>query len=179
MKLSSTDPGKEKILCIRAATPVVVTMPSRSSAEGKAAVLQMPSRFHQGERRAPAVITMPARSKAAHPSVVQMPARFPSARMEEPAESVETGAAEGRGPKADRHGLSDSLRMALIALFALLGWPRPTHGKDPGAAAARPWKLELLNVISRVQIPAPATGRGLAAQGPAPMAKGVDLASAA
>lgn len=185
MKLSSTDPGKEKVLCIRATTPVVVTMPSRSGAEGRgAAVLQMPSPFHHAERKAPAVITMPSRSKAAHPSVVEMPARFPSARMGEPAERIETGAAERRSPKADRPGLSDSLRMALIALFALLGWPRPTHGKDPGAAAARPWKLELLNVISRLQIPVPATGRGLAAQGPAlelprTMAKGADLASAA
>lgn len=68
-----------------------------------------------------------------------------------------------RRSQVDRLSLSESLRMTLIALFALLGWPRPTHGKDPGAAGARPWKLELLNVISKLELPTPARARRLAA----------------
>lgn len=181
MKLSSTEPGKEKVLCIRATTPVVVPMPSRCGAEGKgAAVLQMTSRFHLPARKAPVVITMPSRSSAARPSVVEMPARFPSWRTEAAAASVDTA----RKPQAERLGLSESLRMTLVALFALLGWPRPTHGKDPGAAAARPWKLELLNVISRLHIPAAAPARSLAAEAavlefPQPVAERAELASAA
>jgi len=184
MNLPSREPGKEKVMCIRAKTlPVVATMPRRSTGADKgAAVLQMPTRFHHSERKAPVVITMPSRSHTAHSSVVEMPARFPSARIEEESDPMEAGTVARRKPQADRLGLSDSLRMTLIALFALLGWPRPTHGKDPGAAAARPWKLELLNVISRLHIPS--TGRRLAAEAavmdfPQRVAESIDLARAA
>ena len=175
MNLPGRDPGKEKVQCIRANTlPAVVTMPSRFAGAG-AAVLQMPSRFHLAGRKAPVVIAMPSRSNSSRQraSVLEMPARGLSTRAQD-------------GAQKDHLGLSSSLRMTLIALFALLGWPRPTRGKDPGAAAARPWKLELLNVISRLELPVPATGRGLAAQGAAlefrrPLSKkmGADLASAA
>lgn len=164
MKLYSTDPGREKVQSIRATAPVVVTMPSRNSTAGEgAAVLQMPSRFHTFEREEVTVISMPSRLHSRHSSVVEMPARFPASRRNASAVSIDTGRAVEREPQTDRLGLSESLRMTLIALFALLGWPRPTHGKDPGAASARPWKLELLNVISRLQVPSPAPRRRLAA----------------
>lgn len=161
MNLLSRDPGKEKVQCIRAKTlPAVVTMPSRSTgAESRgAAVLQMPSRFHGPDRKAPVLITMPSRSRATQQraSLVEMPSS-----VHDTDES-----AEGRVKPQPAHlGLSDSLRMTLIALFALLGWPRPTHGKDPGAAGARPWKLELLNVVSKLALPTPGAGRQLAARG--------------
>jgi hypothetical protein len=48
--------------------------------------------------------------------------------------------------------LRDGIRMTLVALFALLGWPGP-HGKDPGAAGLRPWKVERLDAISKLRIP--------------------------
>jgi hypothetical protein len=178
MNLRSRDPGKEKVQCIRAKTlPAVITMPLRSAgADGKAAaVLQMPSRLHLAGRKAPVVIAMPSRPNRVHQraSVVEMPARVLPARAQD-------------GAQKDHLGLSTSLRMTLIALFALLGWPRPTHGKDPGAAAARPWKLELLNVVSKLELTVPAAGRGLAAQGAArefrqPLSTelGADLVSAA
>ncbi len=165
MNLPSRDPGQEKVQCIRAKTlPAVVTMPSRcSGAEGGAAVLHMPSRF-QAARKTPVVIKMPSRSHSAqaHGSLVEMPARAASSRAQDEDGSAEAGAV-GRKPQVDSRGLTESLRMTLIALFALLGWPRPTHGKDPGAAAARPWKLEFLNVISRLELPDPAKSRRLAA----------------
>lgn len=164
MNLLSRDPGKEKVQCIRAKNlPAVVTMPSRSTgAESRgAAVLQMPSRFHATDRKAPVLITMPSRSRETQQpaSLVEMPSRAASVQ------DADESAGGGMKPQANRLGLSDSLRMTLIALFALLGWPRPTHGKDPGAAGARPWKLEFLNVISKLELPKPATGRRLAAQG--------------
>lgn len=164
MNLLSRDPGKDKVQCIRAKTlPAVVTMPSRSTgAESRgAAVVQMPSRFSVSDRKAPVLITMPSRSRSTQQraSLVEMPSRAGSVQ------DADDSAGGRMKPQADRLGLSDSLRMTLIALFALLGWPRPTHGKDPGAAGARPWKLELLNVISKLALPTPATGRSLAAQG--------------
>lgn len=184
MNRPSRDPGRDNVQCIRAKTlPVVVTMPSRFGAEGKgAAVLHMPARFNQAERKTPAVITMPSRSSVPQQaSVVEMPAAA-SARAEE--EDGATLAVAPRKPQAERPGLSSSLRMTLMALLALLGWPRPTHGKDPGAAAARPWKLELLNVISRLSLPRPATSGGLVAQTavlefPPAIAEGADLVRAA
>jgi hypothetical protein len=186
MNLLSRGPGKEKVQCIRAKLlPAVLTMPSRfTRVEGKSAVLlQMPSRFRLAERRAPVVITMPSRSNSRQQraSVVEMPTRAVSSRAQDVDESAETGGLPRRASPKDHLGMSNSLRMTLIALFALLGWPRPTHGKDPGAAAARPWKLELLNVISKLELPAPAAGRGLAAQVRQPVSEkmGADLASAA
>lgn len=164
MNLLSRDPGKEKVQCIRAKTlPAVVTMPSRSTgAESRgAAVLQMPSRLHAAVRKTPVLITMPSRSRETQQraSLVEMPSRAASVQ------DADDSAGGRVKSQSDRLGMSDSLRMTLIALFALLGWPRPTHGKDPGAAGARPWKLELLNVISKLQLPTPANGRKLAAQG--------------
>lgn len=88
-----------------------------------------------------------------------MPSRITAA--DEKDEATETHA---RARSEIARSFSDGLRMTLVALFALLGWPRPTHGKDPGAAAARPFKLELLNVISKLQISSPAAAGSLAAR---------------
>lgn len=167
MNLPSRDPGKEKVQCIRAKSlPAVVVMPSRvTGAESQgAAVLQMPSRL-QTARKAPVVIKMPSRTHSAQPhaSLLEMPSHVVSSQVQDEDDSAEAGAVARRELQTPRRSLTDSLRMTLIALFALLGWPRPTHGKDPGAAAARPWKLELLNVISRLELPTPAKERRLAA----------------
>lgn len=159
----SRDLGNNNVLCIRP-KPLheVVTMPSRlnrsegrRSALDRGAVVRMPARLPRGEHRSPVVLTMPSRSSRAqqHASVVEMPSRF-----EDTGETLESHAAANWRKPVDTHlsarlTLSDGLRMTLVALFALLGWPRPTHGNDPGAAAARPLKLELLNVISNLRIP--------------------------
>lgn len=180
MNRPSKEPGRENVQCIRTTPlPVVVTMQARSGrAEGEAArVVQMPARFHSGERKAAVVVPMRPASNCMQihsPSIVEMPSRI--------GDSGEAGQKHGWS-----EGFGDGLRMTLVALFALLGWPRPTHGKDPGAAAARPWKLELLNVVSRLQIPAASLSRQMAAQAPVlqfprPVASenlGADLASAA
>lgn len=156
MNRPSRDPGKEKIVSIRANTlPVVVTMPSRSShAEGRgAAVLQMPGRFAQEARRAP-VVAMPSPSTCRSlrtNRVVEMPDR-----LNDSEESGETRSMAAWRRRPTRLSLSEGLRMTLVALFALLGWPRPGHPKDPGAAGARPWKLEILNAISNLHLPTPA-----------------------
>lgn len=161
-------PSRDNVLSIRAkALPVVVTMPSRESrAEGRgAAVLQMPARFHRAERKAPVVLAMPSRSTCTQrrsSSVVEMPSRITEIGNTD--ESSEPHALPRSKSFVGANGFSDGLRMTLVALFALLGWPRPTHGKDPGAAAARPFKLELLNVISKLQIPGAATAGSLAAR---------------
>lgn len=151
-------PSRDNVQCIRVKTSAaVVSMPARPSyaQRSEAGVLQMSDRFHRFEHKAPVVLPMPSQSNGAreHSSaVVEMPARSDSPDQR-----------EGKPGGID---FSATLRMTLVALFALLGWPKPTHGSDPGAAAARPWKLELLNAISKVRIPAPDLPGRLAAQRP-------------
>lgn len=124
--------GKDNVLCIRAKTlPEVVSMPRAMESK----VVSMGPRL---VRKAPVVLEMPRPAEKA--AVVEMRSR--------------------RDEAASASSLRDGLRMTLVALFALLGWPRPTHGNDPGAAAARPWKVERLNVVSKMRIPA----AGMAAQ---------------
>lgn len=155
-------PSRDNVLNFRAkALPVVVTMPSRiDRAEGRgAALLQMPARFSQGEPKKSVVLSMPSRC-AQHraSSVIEMPA--PAADSDEAHEAHAPARSESQPA-----GFGDALRMTLVALFALLGWPKPTHGKDPGAAGAKPCKLELLDVFSRLQIPAAPAASRAAAQG--------------
>ncbi len=176
-------PSRENVLSMRSKPLSVVTVPSPHSkgAEDRGAVVvTMPIRSARLERRRGMVVEMPSRSARAKErsrDVVQMPARnSEAAEILDPQSSL----------RANSQVLCDGIRMTLVALFALLGWPRPTHGKDPGAAGARPWKLELLNVISKLQIQASVPARGMAAQGsvlafqrPASEEIGADLASAA
>jgi hypothetical protein len=54
------------------------------------------------------------------------------------------------------------MRMTLLALLALLGWPKPTRDNDPGASAARPGFWELVNLVSKVRLPG--TARPIAAR---------------
>ncbi len=156
-------PSRDNVQCIRAKTlPVVVTMPSRSSrAEGRgAAVLQMSSHLHHSAQ----VLTMPPHTNCTQhhsAAVVEMPSR--NGDKEEAADASPLASSKSQ---ANGLAFSEGLRMTLVALFALLGWPRPTHGTDPGAAAARPWRLELLNVISKLRISQPAFARQWAAQAP-------------
>lgn len=172
-------PSRDNVQCIRAKTlPVVLTMPSRSSrAEGRGAA--MSSHLHHGAH----VVTMPAHSNTQHHSaaVFEMPSRNEDSADKDEAVDAHLPIASNSQHEAHAIGLalSESLRMTLVALFALLGWPRPTRGKDPGAAAARPVRLELLNVISKLRIPQPAVVRRLAAQAPATENNVADLAQAA
>lgn len=150
----SKDIGSHKIQCIRP-KPLheVSAMPARlDHSEHRGDVVQMRARWPYREHRTAAVLTMPSRSNRAsnRASVVEMPSRLEGTSETQESHTV----AEQRRPTGAAQGLSDGLRMTLVALFALLGWPGPTHGKDPGAAAARPFKLELLNVISSLRIPA-------------------------
>jgi hypothetical protein len=133
------------------------------------------------------VVTMPSHSnRTQHHSaaIVEMPSR--NGDKDEAVDASLPAASKSRsGSHANGLAFSESLRMTLVALFALLGWPPPTRGKDPGAAGARPWKLELLNVISKLRIPQPAVARQWAAQAalefprPATEDNGADLAQAA
>ena len=186
-------PSRDNVQCIRAKTlPVVLTMPSRSNrAEGRGAA--MSSHIYHGAH----VVTMPShpnRTQHHSAAVVEMPSRNGDKEEAVDARSVDArllaASKSQREPHANGLAFSESLRMTLVALFALLGWPPPTRGKDPGAAGARPWKLELLNVISKLRIPQPAVARQWAARGaarasalefprPATEDNGADLAQAA
>lgn len=135
--------------------PAVVTMPLRSGArkastpdagkeDRKPGAVQPVSCSLRDGRKTSRVLAMPA-SRLAHgaSSVIQMPPRDGGGD-----EASETPAF----PMPGYSNFAESLRMTLVALFALLGWPRPTHGKDPGAAGARPWRPELLTLISSPRI---------------------------
>lgn len=118
----------------------VISMPSRErSVRSAAVVVQMPSRGARAERGT-AVITMPTRIDSA------------AAYAE----------AKGNTEEPLRH-LPSAFRLTLLALFAWLGWPRPTHGKGPGAAGARPWKPSLLSLISTLHLPTAASSPARAA----------------
>jgi hypothetical protein len=49
--------------------------------------------------------------------------------------------------------LSAGVRITLVALFALMGWPHPTRDNDPGPSAARPCHWERTSLISRLWLP--------------------------
>lgn len=170
MNRLSRDLGNNKVLSIRPKpSHEVVTMPVRlNRSESRCTVLQMRARSPHYEHGARTVLTMPSRSKRTqqHSPVIEM--FSPVEDASENSEShVAIHATDRRGLIGARLSLSDGLRMTLVALFALLGWLQPTHGKDPGAAAAKPFKLELLDVISGLRIPA-ASSAALAARGAAP-----------
>lgn len=114
------------------ANSTVISIPSRErAARSTAVVVQMPSRWEPSEQHSATVITMPTRIDCAE------------AHAEAKAEA-----------EARLSHLPSAVRLTLLALFAWLGWPRPTHGKGPGAAGARPWKPSLLNLISTLHLPA-------------------------
>lgn len=130
-------PNRENVVVMRANThPSVIPMPSRDRAQrASAAVVQMPSRFAPSAERSASVITMPVRADQDQSDA--------TTTLEEPATA----------------SLTSALRLTLLALFTWLGWPRPTHGKDPGAASARPWKPARLTLISALHLPLPGLGR--------------------
>lgn len=118
--------SRENVQCIRARTlPSVIEMPSRKSRLARHGnnVVQMRS----AENRAKIVVEMPA-----HPYATSC-ARTP-----------------GANPQANSEAIYCGLRIAMMALVALFGWPHPTRDNDPGpASTARPWKLERLSVVGR------------------------------
>jgi hypothetical protein len=111
--------------------PAVVTMPSRNGARSSAVVVEMPSRMEEGVERHSKVVTLPARTGS---RVVEF-ATKPSAM------------------RSGYEALSAGVRMTLVALFALLGWPHPTRDNDPGPSAARPCHWERVSLISRLYLP--------------------------
>ena len=134
-------PNRENVVVMRANPhPSVIPMPSRDRAQrASAAVVQMPSSLEPEDERSATVIPMPVRPPQAGGE--------PAVKIEEPAPI----------------SLSSALRLTLLALFTWLGWPWPTHGKDPGAASARPWKPAILTLISAIRLPLPALTRHKAA----------------
>ncbi len=145
-------PDNDNIVTMRDnAHSEVISMPSRERSVRSAAVVQMPSRGARAERGA-AVITMPTRIDSA------------------------AGYAEAKADAEEplRH-LPSAFRLTLLALFAWLGWPRPTHGKGPGAAGARPWKPSLLSLISTLHLPGVATKPACAAVVELPVGRTSDL----
>jgi hypothetical protein len=124
--------SRENVQCIRARTlPSVIEMPSRMNrlARHRSNVVQMLS----AENRAKVVVEMPA-----HPHVASG-ARPSSTNQQANSEAIYCG-----------------LRIAMMALAALFGWPHPTRDNDPGpASTARPWRLERLNVVGRNRAASP------------------------
>ena len=107
-------------------------------------------------RRLSGVITMPSRD--AKPAASSVLLKMPPQIDREPANSGVV-VLPARAEKAEsitllRSGagvLSLSVRMALMALIALLG-PHPTRDNDPGPSAARPGFWERLSLISRQEL---------------------------
>ncbi len=118
-------PNDNNIVTMR--EPAQPTTAPRTSRQ-RAVVVQMPSRWGRPEQHTATVITMPTRIDSAE--------SYSEAKSEEPLQQ-----------------LPSAVRLTLLALFAWLGWPRPTHGKGPGAAGARPWKPVLVMLFSKLQLP--------------------------
>lgn len=129
-------PSRANVQCIRVRSlPAVIEMPSRRNrlARRRSNLVQMPSPAHRAESRANVVVEMPTARMAPAPGAA-------NAKM-----------------KVNSEALSRGLRIAMMALAALFGWPRPTRDNDPGpASAARPWRMELLSVIGGSRLPATA-----------------------
>lgn len=100
-------------------------------------------------RISPAVITMPTRRPGG--VVVAMPPRTSKVvTMPVHGESKPTKVSK---LAANCDALYCGMRMTLLALLALLGWPKPTRDNDPGASAARPGFWERVNLVSRLRLP--------------------------
>lgn len=111
-------------------------------------------------RTSPAVITMPTRRPAG--VVVAMPPRTSKViTMPAHGDSKPSGPAPNSGSQpalvsklaANCDALYCGMRMTLLALLALLGWPKPTRDNDPGASGARPGFWERVNLISKLRLP--------------------------
>jgi hypothetical protein len=110
-------------------------------------------------RISPAVITMPARRPGG--VVVAMPPRtskvltMPAHRENKPSGPAPNSALQPTPISklaANCDALYCGMRMTLLALLALLGWPRPTRDNDPGPSAARPGFWEMVNLVSKVRL---------------------------
>jgi len=120
----------ENVFCIRRnEVSAVVSMPSRHDARPARRILTMPSRRGKQSN----VVTLVARSESTVLGAMNKPGTLSILRS---------------GSEA----LSYGVRMTLVALFALLGWPHPTRDNDPGPSAARPSHWELLSLVSRLYL---------------------------
>lgn len=124
------------------------------------AVITMPTRRPGG-----VVVAMPPRTS----KVVTMPGRGES-KPSGPAPNSASHPAPVSKLAANCDALYCGMRMTLLALLALLGWPKPTRDNDPGASAARPGFWERINLVSRLRLPG--TAQPIAAS-----AAGVELQS--
>jgi len=114
------------------------------------------------------VLTMPSRNRVRPPAtVIEMPS---CSEQDSRVVALRTGAEElisrlEMRPSA-RSGfgeLTASVRMTLVALFALLGWPHSTRDNDPGPSAARPCRWVRTSLISRLWLTATPTKTAAAA----------------
>jgi hypothetical protein len=127
--------------------------------------------------KSPAVIAMPARRPAVvvtmHPrasKVVAMPARGES-KTAGPEPNAPPHPAPLSKLAANCDALYCGMRMTLLALLALLGWPRPTRDNDPGPSAARPGFWERVHLVSKLRLPEtaqPIAARAAAVELPLP-----------
>ena len=102
-------------------TSTVGKLPGRSSTS--ASVLSMPLRPKRSK-----VVTLIARS---HSGLQPVP---------ESTSALRAGA----------QAISAGVRMTLVALFALLGWPHPSRDNDPGPSSARPGHWQKIELISQL-----------------------------
>ena len=149
-------PGIDNIVTMRAhrQSSTIVPISSRRTA----VVVHMPSRWARADKHAATVITMPTRIDCA-------------------AADNEAADNEAKAQELLRR-LPSAVRVTLLALFAWLGWPRPTHGKDPGAAGARPWKPAFVRLVSTLRLPEPSLfPRRAAVVVDLPVSRGADFDS--
>lgn len=94
------------------------------------------------------MVAMPPRTS----KVVTMPAHGQS-KATGPGPNSASHPAPVSKMAANCEALYCGMRMTLLALLALLGWPKPTRDNDPGASAARPGFWERVNLVSRLRLP--------------------------
>lgn len=115
--------------------PAVIAMPARHGAvPPKAAVLEMPMRLERKAQATSKVVTLPSREE---------PATLEKVSRQESISFFRSGC----------DAFSFGVRMTLVALFALLGWPHPSRDNDPGPSAARPCHWDFINLVSRMCLP--------------------------
>jgi hypothetical protein len=106
--------------------------------------------------RASKVIAMPSRgeSKTAGPEPKTPSQPAPKSKLADGCDALYCG-----------------MRMTLLALLAVLGWPRPRRDNDPGPSAARPGFWERVHLVSKLRLPGtaqPIAARAAAAELPLP-----------
>lgn len=97
------------------------------------------------DRSSAEIVRMPSRTES---KVVSWPLHLDADAHEEEIKSQASSIL-----RSGYGAISLGVRRTLVALFALLGWPRPTRDNDPGPSAARPCHWERTTLISRRHLP--------------------------